>query len=124
MRDHYFRKGNGFLIVFSVISRQTFNSLENYHKQILRVKDETAYPMTFVANKVDMEDQRLVKPEEIEALSTRLGVQYIETSAKTGKNVEEAFATVVRQIKKYTDEHSPEQTTEKKKAGKKKCTIL
>lgn len=124
MRDHYFRKGNGFLVVFSVISRQTFNSLENYHKQILRVKDETAYPMTFVANKVDMEDQRVVKPEEIEALATRLNVQHIETSAKTGMNVEEAFATVVRQIKKYSDEHSPDQSQDKKKKDKKKCMIL
>lgn len=124
MRDHYFRKGNGFLVVFSVISRQTFNSLENYHKQILRVKDEVEYPMTFVGNKVDMEDQRVVKSDEIEALATKLNVQHIETSAKTGMNIEEAFATVVRQIKKYSDEHSPDQGQDKKKKEKKKCMIL
>ena len=39
MREQYMRKGDGFLLVFSVTDVQSFNSIVNFHTQILRVKD-------------------------------------------------------------------------------------
>ena len=39
MREQYMRKGDGFLLVYSVIDYQSFESAMQFYKQILRVKD-------------------------------------------------------------------------------------
>ena len=43
MREQYMRKGDGFLLVFSVTDRQSFENMANFHTQILRVKDRSAH---------------------------------------------------------------------------------
>jgi len=39
MREQYMRTGDGFLLVYSVVDRRSFENLENFYTQILRVKD-------------------------------------------------------------------------------------
>lgn len=60
MREQYMRSGEGFLLVFSVTDRNSFDELPRFHKQILRVKDRDEFPMLMVANKADLEHQRVV----------------------------------------------------------------
>ncbi len=42
MREQFMRTGEGFLLVYSVIDRNSFNQIHKYHKQILKVKDRSA----------------------------------------------------------------------------------
>ena len=44
MREQYMRKGDGFLIVYSVIDQQSYENIPNFHTQILRVKDRCSVP--------------------------------------------------------------------------------
>lgn len=60
MREQYMRSGEGFLLVFSVTDRNSFDELPRFHKQILRVKDRDEFPMLMVGNKADLEHQRVV----------------------------------------------------------------
>jgi Ras-related protein M-Ras len=39
MREQYMRKGDGFLLVYSVTDRQSYENVPSFHTQILRVKD-------------------------------------------------------------------------------------
>lgn len=39
MREQYMRKGDGFMLVYSVTDEQSFENIVNFHTQILRVKD-------------------------------------------------------------------------------------
>lgn len=39
MREQYMRKGDGFLLVYSVTDQQSFENIRHFHTQILRVKD-------------------------------------------------------------------------------------
>ena len=50
------------------------------------------------ANKVDLKDQRVVSTADGLQRANELGVGYVETSAKTGYNVEHAFHTLVYRI--------------------------
>ena len=42
MREQYMRKGDGFLLVFSVTDYQSYENMVNFYTQILRVKDRWA----------------------------------------------------------------------------------
>ncbi|XP_026281900.1 ras-related protein M-Ras-like [Frankliniella occidentalis] len=100
MREQYMRKGDGFLLVYSVTDVQSYENIVNFHTQILRVKDRDSYPMLLVANKVDLVHHRKIPEESGRDLALRLGIPYIETSAKDPPlNVDAAFHEVVRTIR-------------------------
>uniref|UniRef100_A0A0N5B0F3 Small monomeric GTPase n=1 Tax=Syphacia muris TaxID=451379 RepID=A0A0N5B0F3_9BILA len=58
MREQYLRSGNGFLLVFSVVDRNSFEEVIRLHKLVLRVKDRDEFPMMLVGNKADLVEER------------------------------------------------------------------
>lgn len=60
MREQYMRTGEGFLLVYSITSRSSFEEISTFHQQILRVKDKDSFPVIVVANKCDLEYERQV----------------------------------------------------------------
>ena len=124
MREQYMRTGEGFLLVYSITSRNSFEEISTFHQQILRVKDKDSFPVIVVANKCDLEFERqvgmngtsistlslttvgnmsLITPHDAEGrdLAKHFGCRFIETSAKQRINVDEAFSNLVREIRKY-----------------------
>lgn len=63
MREQYMRTGEGFLLVYSIQSRQSFQEIETFQQQILRVKDKDYFPIIVVGNKCDLENERQVSTE-------------------------------------------------------------
>lgn len=102
MREQYMRTGEGFLLVYSITSRSSFEEIGSFYKQILRVKDKDCFPVVLVGNKSDMEASRVISVEEGQALARQFNnCQFIETSAKKRVNVEDAFYDLVRQVRIY-----------------------
>jgi len=101
MREQYMRTGEGFLLVYSITSRNSFEEISTFHQQILRVKDQDTFPVVVVANKCDLEYERQVGMNEGRDLARHFGCKFIETSAKQRINVDEAFSNLVREIRKY-----------------------
>ena len=80
MREQYMHTGEGFLLVYSIIDRNSFEEIPKFYRQILRVKDRcvmtvlnakscgfmlltfcrSEFPMILVANKADLESERVV----------------------------------------------------------------
>ncbi|KAJ5077290.1 ras-like protein rasb [Anaeramoeba ignava] len=106
MRDSYMRTAQGFLLVFAVNSRPSFEHISPIRDQINRAKDAENVPLVIAANKVDLEIERVVKNDEIQSLANDLGVAFFETSAKTRLNVDEAFFEVTRRITKKSRKSS------------------
>lgn len=104
MREQYMRNGEGFLLVYSITSRMSFEEIETFQQQICRVKDRDYFPMALIANKSDLEADRQVSTQEGKDLAKKYGCQFIETSAKHRINVDEAFYEVVRDIRRYNKE--------------------
>jgi len=98
LRDQWIRDGEGFILVYSIVARSTFERVQRFREQISRVKDTDSIPLILVGNKCDM-SEREVPPHEGEELAKKLGCEFTEASAKTCVNVEKAFYSVVRQIR-------------------------
>ncbi|EKM78674.1 hypothetical protein AGABI1DRAFT_121109, partial [Agaricus bisporus var. burnettii JB137-S8] len=101
MREQYMRTGEGFLLVYSITARSSFEEINQFYQQILRVKDQDSFPVIVVANKCDLEYERQVGMNEGRDLARHFGCKFIETSAKQRINVDEAFSNLVREIRKY-----------------------
>lgn len=101
MRDYYILNGQGFLLVYSVLSPASLSELFGTKAQIELVKDSSKVPMVLVGNKIDLEDKRAVSTKEGEDTAMSFGCPFVECSAKTKIGVEKAFIDLVREIDKY-----------------------
>ena len=99
MRDSYMRAGEGFLVCYAINSRNSFDEVSSFYEHITRVKDTESAPMIIVGNKSDLGHDRAVTTEEGKDLATSFKCPFIETSAKSMVNVEEAFFSIVRLVR-------------------------
>ncbi|KAL6066515.1 Ras-related protein Rab7 [Balamuthia mandrillaris] len=95
----FYRGSDGVIFVFDVTNRKSFEELNQWREAFLiQVGQEgnTEFPMLILANKVDMEEKRVVSRKELEKWCQQEGggLSWMETSAKDGKNVEAAFEKV------------------------------
>jgi len=52
-------------LVYSITSRQSFEEIQTFQQQILRVKDKDYFPIIVVGNKCDLEGERQVSKQGI-----------------------------------------------------------
>lgn len=125
IRDQYYRTGDGFLCVYSIILRSSYDEVKIFHSAIKRVKDSgSRIPFVLVGNKTDLEDERKVTKEEGEELAKQLNAQFMEASAKKKINVEEMFITLVREVMQARKEAGPPVEKSDKKKKKKNCNLV
>ncbi|XP_014777192.2 GTP-binding protein Rit2 isoform X1 [Octopus bimaculoides] len=60
MREQYMRKGEGFIICYSITDRRSFEEAITYKKLIDRVRNREDIPIVMVGNKCDLEEMRKV----------------------------------------------------------------
>jgi len=127
LRDQWAREGQGFILVYSIASRQTFDRLDTFHTAMIRAKRHTPIFM-LVGNMVDRTQDRQVTREEGYNMARRLGCDFMEASAKTALNVESVFTHVIRNLRATREPlSSPRSPKEKKKRSGKNgpsCIIV
>ena len=119
MRDTYMRSGQGFLCVYAINSRNSFDEIATFREQMLRAKDSDDVPMVLVGNKSDLEDSRQVTLQDGLTLAKSFGCPHVEASARLRVNVEQAFHELVRDIRRREKSKSPA-----KKPKKAHCALL
>jgi len=93
----YYRGATGAILVYDVTARHTFQHVASWLEQALQNANPGLVVM-LVGNKQDLQQKRQVTFEEGAAFARARGIGFMETSACSGYNVEEAFARVVQQI--------------------------
>ena len=99
------REGQGFVLVYSISSRSSFDRLEVFRQSMLRVKGENP-TFILVGNKADRNSEREVLREEGQQKARDLGCEFLETSARTAYNVERLFNTLIRTLRSNRDGHT------------------
>ena len=102
MRDQYMRRGHGFVLIYSVTSRHSFDMLYMMRDQILRAKGDNPTNIIVIGNKCDLVKERQVSTEEGEEIAQIFNCTFYESSSKDRINIDEAFYTLVREIREAT----------------------
>jgi len=93
----YYRGAAGAIMVYDITRRTTFNHISSW----LSEANNLASPNTIlflIGNKADLDASRDVTREEAEEFAKEHNLTFLETSAKTGENVEDAFLQTAQQI--------------------------
>jgi small GTP-binding protein len=95
----YFSGVEGALLIYDLTRYNTFDSISSKWMKDFKkyVRKESVFIL--IGNKSDLDDQRVVPTERGKELAKEIRAShFIETSAKLGENIEEAFLTLVKQI--------------------------
>jgi len=93
----YYRGAAGALLVYDITRRITYNHLTSWLTDARNLTNPNTIIM-LIGNKKDLDAQRDVTYEEAAAFAKENGLIFIESSAKTGENVEEAFLKTAKLI--------------------------
>lgn len=93
----YFRNALGAILVFDLTNRQSFDDLNVWFNDLRQLCAPNAY-IILIGNKVDLEDDRQIVESEANAFAQRYDLVYLETSAKKGNNIAEAFVRLGKEI--------------------------
>lgn len=104
MRDQYVQTGDGFFIIYSITDSKSFTEAEAIYNWLKRVKGEKPVAI-LVANKQDLNSEGVVTSDQGRALATKLGVHFMETSAKTGQGVHDAMTQLIREVSRSGSEY-------------------
>ncbi|WVQ79031.1 hypothetical protein IAT38_001123 [Cryptococcus sp. DSM 104549] len=127
LNDLFIRESEGFVLVFSLTQRDTFEEVIRTRETIERIKltNETGQrlPMVIVGNKCDLIEEREVHSSEGARLAEMWGCTYYETSARTARNIVPVFEDIVRQMRRNSRYGDWDQRGRKGKGGK-RCVIM
>jgi len=129
--DSSLSTGDAFIILYAINSISSWNDLKSLRSKIFQETEAKnsghRIPIIIVGNKKDLEEERDTPQETAEEYAASIRVPYVETSAKTGYNVHEAFQLIMSEI----DRIRPDllQTRERsnydvKRDRKKECRIV
>ena len=99
-RQTYYLGAQAAFIVFDLTNRETFENIKEWYGELENFIGGRDIPLIIIGNKIDLEDQRVIDYQDgvnlVNELSQKpnIKISYIETSALSGENVEDAFTLI------------------------------
>ena len=98
----YYKNSVCAFVVYDITNRNSFQNVKSWIEDCRKQSPKTVF-MVLIGNKIDLEDNRQVSYEEGSVFAEKNGMLFFETSAKTGKNIEEIFLKSSMEIAKKID---------------------
>ncbi|MFX1457626.1 MAG: GTP-binding protein [Promethearchaeota archaeon] len=100
MRRHFYQGAEAVIVIFDLTNRESFESVSEWYKDIkkhLEISESTVVGF-ILGNKEDLVNERKISTEEAIDLAKKNHTDYIESSAKTGKNIKEILYRLAESI--------------------------
>jgi small GTP-binding protein len=99
MRRHFYQGAEAIILIFDLTNPMSFKSIKKWYDDVIKNMDKQLKMIGYIfGNKSDLVDERKVQESEGLALAKELNLEYIETSALTGSNVEHAFYKIAEAV--------------------------
>jgi GTPase SAR1 family protein len=99
LTSNFFGRADGFVLCYDVSNRPSFDHVIGWMRDI-KTRAPPDCDIVLCGNKADLESDRVVSSDEGRGLAEEYGVQFFETSALTGANVETMFTSLATTIKR------------------------
>ena len=118
MLDTWINSADGFILVYSIDNKESFDSTKIRYERILKLKGDQKVSIVVAGNKCDLEENRQVTREEAENFCNTNKIIFLETSALNTINVKETFLCVARGLLQiqFPEKYKRNKSGEKKKS--------
>jgi len=99
LTSNFFGRADGFVLAYDISNRPSFDHVIGWMRDI-KTRAPPDCDIVLCGNKSDLDSDRVVSTEEGKTLAEEYGVQFFETSALTGSNVETMFTALATTIKR------------------------
>ncbi|ETO09733.1 Ras GTPase [Reticulomyxa filosa] len=109
MKNEWIKEGDGFIIVYSITSEDSFQQVSKFRDLVVKIKDKTRIPIyinlymyarVLTGSKCDLTEARQVSIERGSELAKEWDCAFYESSAKEKINVEIIFQECIREIRR------------------------
>ena len=98
----YYKGSKGAFVVYDISRKPTFENVDKWIGELKTNASEDVLIM-LVGNKSDLEDKREVQIDEVKKKAEQYKIAFCETSALEGKNIEQAFDSLIDEIAKKVE---------------------
>jgi len=98
LTSNFFGRADGFVLTYDISNRPSFDHVIGWMRDI-KTRAPPDCDIVLCGNKCDLDNDRVVTYDEGKQLADEYGVQFFETSALTGQNVEKMFTALATTIK-------------------------
>ena len=95
----YYKGAKGALLVYDITRKATFENIDNWLID-LRTNADKDILILLIGNKSDLIDTREINEEEARTKAEQYNIAFLETSAKTGDNINKAFSQLIEEVYK------------------------
>ena len=114
------KSADGAMLIYDITKKETFKAIPKWIQSVRENKGND-FPITLIANKVDLKEEREVETEEGKKLAEEYGFSFFETSSKEGTNIHESILEFALKILVQKEKkRKTEEEEEKEERGKKK----
>ena len=92
----FFRNANGIIFVYDITQKNTFKNVKDWIKD--SEVNDFGFQRILVGNKIDLQNKRQISLEDAKEWADKKNMEVIETSAKTGANIDKAVLKLIELI--------------------------
>jgi len=99
MREHYYRRAEGFIIVYAIDNRPSFEEIHTFRQTASEARESDVFPTVLCGNKCDLANMRAVSFDDGQNVAHHWNAVFLETSAKDRTNIDETLFAIIREIR-------------------------